>query len=172
MCSNVLHKWKLTGCRILPLHVYPVNHIKMPLFSDMGLQMRMFNCFRNLNQLLLNKKHLDNLCLVIIHESCHDSIILKLRLDCVTLIEQPPIWFTFMIQLTPYHVPTNPMVGVSWHAWHACLRQIFEIIINGLNIFIPWIGSTDVYLFTGIYHSFLKLNFPVFCKYFSEKRAN
>ena len=33
-------------------------------------------------------------------------------------IDLPPICFTFMIQLTPYHVPTNPMVGVSWHVWH------------------------------------------------------
>ena len=53
--------------------------------------------------------------------------------------------FTFMIQLTPYHVPTtcNPMVGVSWHVWHGHVDGRF-----GLNIFIPWIGNIDVYLFT------------------------
>ena len=43
-------------------------------------------------------------------------------LDCIQIktglfeLELPR--FTFMIQLTPYHVPTNPMIGVRWHVWH------------------------------------------------------
>ena len=46
----------------------------------------------------------------------------------------------YMLQLTPWLglVGTFDMVMFN------------EIIINGLNIFIPWIGNLDVYLLTGI----------------------
>ena len=32
----------------------------------------------------------------------------------------------YMIQLTPYHVPTNPMAGVSWHVWHGHVHIRFS----------------------------------------------
>ena len=36
------------------------------------------------------------------------------------------------------------MERLTWSCW----RQIYEMIVNGLNSFIPWIGNIDVYLFT------------------------
>ena len=49
-------------------------------------------------------------------------------------------------QLTPW-----PMAGVCWHVWHGHVcGNIFEITENDQNIYKPWMGSPDDYLYTGI----------------------
>ena len=48
-------------------------------------------------------------------------------------------------------VPTNPMAGLCWHVWHGQVcGKFFEITENDQNIYKPWIGSPDDYLYTGI----------------------
>ena len=46
-------------------------------------------------------------------------------------------------QLTPRR---GLLARLTW----SCLRQIFEIPENDQNIYKPWIGSPDDYLYTGI----------------------
>ena len=45
-------------------------------------------------------------------------------------------------QLTPWR---GLLARLRW----SCLRQIFEITENDLNIYKPWIGSPDDYVYTG-----------------------
>ena len=48
----------------------------------------------------------------------------------------------------------------------------FEITENDQNIYKPWIGSPDDYLYTGIYHSSIEFSSFTFYEHIYEKRAN
>ena len=56
------------------------------------------------------------------------------------------MWVSATTHMFYIHDPNNPIPCANCLTW-SCWQQIFEIIIIGLNIFIPWIGDIDVYLF-------------------------
>ena len=68
------------------------------------------------------------------------------------------------------HVTPWPLLArLTW----SCLRQIFEITENDQNIYKPWIGSPDDYLYTvGMYHSWIEFSSFAFHEQIYEKRAN